>query len=58
MALGDKPKSLEFLEKRFCERSGLQAGFGWVSVMPMFDELRSDRRFLSLLKAMNLPVES
>jgi len=54
LALGEKERAIELLEKGFRER---EAGFGWVGVFPQYDALRTNERFLSLLKAMNLPAE-
>lgn len=49
--LGDKDHAFEWLERAYKERSSWLA---WINVEPRFDSLRSDHRFGSLLKRMNL----
>jgi len=48
--LGDKDKTMEWLEKAYEERSFLT----WLKVDPAFDSLRDDPRFISLLAKMGL----
>jgi eukaryotic-like serine/threonine-protein kinase len=47
--LGEKDKAFEWLEKGFEERNLSQ-----IKVNPVYDPLRSDRRFANLLRRMNL----
>jgi TolB-like protein/Tfp pilus assembly protein PilF len=51
MALGDKERALEWLEKAYNERDW---GLPIARSFPDFDDLRSDPRFQDLLKRMNL----
>jgi hypothetical protein len=44
---------LKYLEKGFQERD---AGMTYIAVDPIYDPLRSDPRFQSLLRRMNLPI--
>ncbi|GAJ08191.1 unnamed protein product, partial [marine sediment metagenome] len=50
-SLGKKDQAFEWLEKAYEERS---AGLPQIKVEPMFDSLRSDPRFIAMLKKMNL----
>jgi serine/threonine protein kinase/Tfp pilus assembly protein PilF len=52
VALGDKDKAFEYLEKGYQERAGWMI---WLKVDPIWDPLHSDRRFEALTKKMNLP---
>jgi len=52
LGLGDKEKSLAYMEKEYTERS---TGLMGLKVHPMFDPLRSDPRFQGLLRRMNFP---
>jgi hypothetical protein len=49
---GDREHALEWLEKAYQERDPNMPYLG----MPTFDSLRSDPRFLDLLRRMNLPL--
>ena len=49
--LGNKDEAFNWLEKGFQEKDGAMV---YLKVMPIFDSLRSDKRFISLLKKMNL----
>jgi len=51
MALGDKERALEWLEKAYNQRDW---GLPLIRTFPDFDDLRSDPRFQDLLKRMNL----
>jgi eukaryotic-like serine/threonine-protein kinase len=51
VALGDKEKAFEYLEKAYQERAGWMI---WINVDPIWDPIRSDPRFDALLKRMNL----
>jgi len=51
IALGDKERALEWLEKAYSERDW---GLPLIKTFPDFDDLRSDPRFSDLLKRMNL----
>ena len=53
LALGDKDKAFEYLEKSYEDRS-IETGFGTINVDPEFDSLRSDPRYNDLLRRMNL----
>ena len=50
-ALGEKEKALDLLEASFTNRDSLMA---FLKVEPKWDELRSEPRFIELLKKMNL----
>ena len=50
---GDKEKAFEWLEKAYQAKEGAM-GLGYIKAMPEWDRLRSDPRFKSLLKRMNL----
>jgi len=51
LALGDKERASEWLRKAVEERS---AGVSWLKVGPAYAPLRSDPRFVELLRRMNL----
>ncbi len=51
VALGDKEQALLWLEKAYDERAYL---LGYVNAEPMFDRLRSEPRFIALLRKMGL----
>ena len=51
IALGDKERAFEWLEKAYTERDW---GLPIIRTFPDFDDVRSDSRFLDLLKRMNL----
>ena len=51
VALGEKEKALEYLEKGYQERAGWMI---WLKVDPIWDPVRSDPRFDALLKTMKL----
>jgi serine/threonine protein kinase len=53
LRLGDKEEAFKYLEKGYQERD---AGITYLAVDPVWDPLRSDPRFQSLLKRMNLPI--
>jgi eukaryotic-like serine/threonine-protein kinase len=46
-ALGEKDEALAALERDFAERS---THFSWVPIDPLFDDLRSDPRFVALMQ--------
>lgn len=50
--LGDKDQAFEWLEKDFRQRSGLLSMIPWWFT---FDDLRSDPRYVDLIRRMNLP---
>jgi len=50
--LGERDKSLEWLERAYEMRSGLLI---WLNIQPAFNFLRSDPAFLDLLKRIGLP---
>jgi hypothetical protein len=50
--LGDNDRALDWLEKAYQERS---TGLLTLKVHPIFDGLRSDQRFRSLLRRIGLP---
>ena len=51
--LGDRQKALQFLEMAYDQRSWL----AWLKVDPIFDSLRKEQAFHSLLRKMNLESE-
>jgi serine/threonine-protein kinase len=51
VALGDKEKAFEYLEKGYQERAGWMI---WLNVDPIWDPIRSDPQFDALLKKMKL----
>jgi serine/threonine protein kinase/tetratricopeptide (TPR) repeat protein len=51
-ALGDKDKAIEYLEKDFEAREAI---FKYVAIDPMFKSLRSDPRFVDLLRRAGFP---
>ncbi len=51
IGIGDKDLAIELLEKAYEERSG---GLIMLKVHPIYDSLRSEPRFITLLKEMNL----
>jgi TolB-like protein/Flp pilus assembly protein TadD len=51
LAFGDRDSSLYWLEKAYDLRDG---SLPWVRITPMFDELRSDPRYIALMKKMDL----
>ena len=51
--LGDKDKAFESLEKA-CEQHDFHLAFSF-NVNPMFDSLRSDARFTTLVRRMDFP---
>ena len=51
-ALGDQDKALTWLENAYEERSGWLV---WLNVDPKLDSLRSDARFVELVKRVGLP---
>jgi eukaryotic-like serine/threonine-protein kinase len=50
--LNDKEKTLEYLERSYAER---EAWLVWTGVEPIFDEIRADERFQSILQRINYP---
>ncbi|MDG6901066.1 MAG: tetratricopeptide repeat protein [Nitrososphaerota archaeon] len=54
LELGDREAALEYVERAFGER---ESGLGWISVLPSFDVLRSDPRYVEVLRKMKLPTE-
>ena len=52
-ALGDKEKALQFLQAAYDEHSWLI----WLGVDPIFDSLRKEQAFHSLLRKMNLELD-
>lgn len=52
VALGEKDKAFEWLEKAFSERSSQMPNIGWIA---QFTSLRDDPGFRNLLRRMNLP---
>lgn len=50
--LGDKDRAFEWLEKDYAARSGT---LQFVRSLPEFESLRSDARYLDLVRRMNLP---
>jgi TolB-like protein/Tfp pilus assembly protein PilF len=53
IALGHKDEALTWLEKRY--QTHADDDLLWIKVDPVFDPLRSDRRFQALLRQMNFP---
>ena len=53
-ALGDKDGAFRYLDRAFEERDGMLA---YARIFPAFASLRSDPRFIALLRRLNLPVE-
>ena len=53
--LGDKEQALASLEKAYQERADLLT---WLNVEPMMDDLRSDPRFLNVIKRIGLITSS
>ena len=51
LALGERDSSLYWLEKAYDLRDG---DLPWVRIMPMFDDIRSDARYVALMKKMGL----
>ena len=51
--LGEKERGIELLKKAYLEK---EPALGWISVVPSFDAVRSDSRFLEILRGMNLPI--
>ena len=51
VGLGETDKAFEMLEKAYVERSW---AMGMLKVNPIFDPIRSDRRYVELLRRMNL----
>jgi DNA-binding winged helix-turn-helix (wHTH) protein/TolB-like protein/Flp pilus assembly protein TadD len=52
VGLGETDKAFEMLEKAYVERSW---AMGMLKVNPIFDPIRSDQRYVELLRRMNLP---
>jgi serine/threonine protein kinase/tetratricopeptide (TPR) repeat protein len=50
--LGDRDKAFESLEKAYDERS---SALTWLKVEPMLDSVRSDPRYVDLIRQMGLP---
>ncbi len=50
-SLGDNDKVIEFLERGYQERCHLMI---WLKVLPPFDKMRSDTRYIALLKKVGL----
>jgi serine/threonine protein kinase/Flp pilus assembly protein TadD len=51
LALGERDSSFHWLDKAYELRDG---SLPWVRLMPMFDDLRSDPRYVALMKKMGL----
>ena len=51
VALGDYNRAFQFLEKGIKERAGWMI---WLKVDPIWDPIRKDKRFISILEKMNL----
>jgi adenylate cyclase len=52
LGLGENSRAIDWLEKAYEERSIWMA---WLKVEPMYDPIRSDRRFQALYQKMNFP---
>ena len=50
-ALGDKDQTFAWLEKAYSEKAG---SLGYIKVIKAMDSLRSDPRYIDLLKRMGL----
>ena len=50
--LGEKERALELVEEAYAMREN---GLGWINVVPTFDALRDEPRFLEILRGLNLP---
>ena len=53
LELGEKERGIELLHRAFRSK---ESGLGWISVMPSFDPVRTDRRFLEIMRGLNLPT--
>lgn len=53
IGLGDKEKAFDFLNKAAAERF---APLAYMGVEPLFDSIRSDARFIELVKSLNIPL--
>jgi hypothetical protein len=53
-ALGDKDQAFYWPEKAYSEKAG---SLGWIKVAKPMDSLRSDTRYIDLLKRMGLPQQ-
>jgi serine/threonine-protein kinase len=51
LGIGDKDQVYEWLEKAVAQRA---EGLMWLKIDPLYDDLRSDRRFMDLLRRINL----
>jgi tetratricopeptide (TPR) repeat protein len=51
LALGDRDSTMYWLEKAYDLRD---SNLPWVRLMPMFDPIRSDPRYVALMKKMGL----
>lgn len=51
LGIGDKNQVYEWLEKALAQRD---EGLMWLKIDPIYDDLRSDRRFIDLLRRINL----
>jgi len=49
--MGDRDHTFEWLEKAYAERSGIE----YIKTEEAFEPLRSDPRYIDLLKRMGLP---
>jgi hypothetical protein len=49
--LGENDKGFEWLERSYSRR---EVGFPWITVEPDFDGVRTDPRYLDLLKRLGL----
>jgi len=52
--LGEKDKAIGYLEEAFKLK---ESGLSWISVIPAFDALKSDVRFISILQKINVPLQ-